>query len=339
MDKPTPEDNASQAPSAFRTWFDARVSPEVQRLMARWGRRLLMAAVLGVLVYKLTQVGWQNILRDIPTPPLFYLIFIGMYFGQPVVETFIYKIVWGLSWREIFPVILKKRVFNKEVVNYSGEANLFMWARQRLDRPGRLVFRDIKDNTILSSLTSMFMAATLLSTFLVTGVLPLEVLTSRVETAWLIGGGFCLVLMILLGIRFRRSVVALPGTLIRRIFGLHIGRQLFVQVLQILQWIVVMPDVPMEVWFALLAAQIIAQQIPLVPSKDLLVVAMSAELAGWLEVSASGIASMLLVSAVLDKVFNFLLFTYLTMRGARAGRREAATGLASEDEAVKLSDT
>ena len=325
MENSTPDDKSSHPPTRFRVWFDATFSEDVKKLMSRWGRRLLLAGVMVWLIYKLTQVGWENILRDIPTQPLFYLIFVGMYLGQPVAETFIYKIIWGLSWREIFPVILKKRVFNKEVVNYSGEANLFMWARQRMDRPGRLVFRDIKDNTIVSSLTSMFIAAALLSTFLLTGVLPLEVLTSRLETAWVVGGGFCLLLLILLGIRFRRSVIALPGTIVRRIFGLHVGRLLFVQALQILQWIVVMPDVPMAVWLALLSAQIIAQQIPLVPSKDLLVVAMSAELAGWLEVSESGIASMLLVSAMLDKVVNFILFSYLSMRESQRGVVREAT--------------
>lgn len=296
------------------------LTPEIKKILARWGQRLLLAGVVIWLFYQLTQIGWDNIWRDIPTEPLFYLIFIGMYLGQPVAETFIYKIIWRLPWKEIFPVILKKRVFNKEVVNYSGEASLFMWARGRLDRSGKLILRDIKDNTVISSLTSMLIAAGLLSTFLFAGVLPLELITEKLEVGWVIGGSFCLLLLVLLGIRFRKSVVALPGHQVRQIFGLHVGRLLFVQVLQILQWMVVMPEVPLAVWFALLSAQIIAQQIPLVPSKDLLVVAMSAELAGWLALSDSGLASMLLAATVIDKVVNFILFSVLSMRESRSRR-------------------
>ncbi len=295
------------------------LTPEIKKILAKWGQRLLLAGVVAWLFFQLTQIGWDNIWRDIPTQPLFYLIFVGMYLGQPVAETFIYKIIWGQPWKDMFPVILKKRVFNREVLNYSGEANLFMWARGRLDRSGRLIFRDIKDNTVISSLASMLIAAGLLSSFLFAGVLPLEMITDKLEMGWVIGGGFCLVLLILLGIRFRKSVIALPGKQIRQISGLHVGRLLFVQALQVLQWMVVMPDVPMAAWFALLSAQIIAQQIPLVPSKDLLVVAMSAELAGWLEISDSGLASMLLAATVIDKVVNFILFSILSMRGRRGG--------------------
>ncbi len=270
--------------------------------------------MFGILLYQLSDIGWGNIWRDIPTQPLFYVIFAGMYLGLPVAETFIYRLIWGLPFREILPMMIKKRVYNKDVINYSGEANLFLWARQRLDRSGRLILRDIKDNTVISSLTSMLIALGLLSTFLFSGLLPMEELVDGLETSWVIGGGFCLTLLIALAIRFRKSVVALPGTLVRKLFGIHVGRLIFVQTLQILQWVVVMPEVPFSAWFTLLSAQIVANQIPLIPAKDLLVVAASAELAGWLELSASGITGMLLVTAVLDKVVNLLLFSYLSTR-------------------------
>ena len=145
-------------------------------------------------------------------------------------------------------------------------------------------------------------------------MLPAEKLLSGLESTWVIGGGICLVLLVVLAIRFRKSVIAIPGKLVRQLFGIHVGRLILVQTLQVLQWIVVMPEVPLTAWFTLLSAQIVANQIPLIPAKDLLVVAASAELAGWLELSASGITGMLLVTAVLDKVVNFILFSYLSAR-------------------------
>lgn len=316
MDPAEDDESRSEAkkPSRLTAWLDEHIGKETRELLAKWGQRLLLAGVFAFLIYQLSLTGWSRILADIPTQPMFYIIFVGMYLGLPIAETLIYHLIWGLPYREIFPMMIKKRVYNRDVVNYSGEANLFVWARNRLDRSGRLILRDIKDNTVISSLTSMLIAFSLLSIFLFTGILPLEELMSRVETGWIIGGGFCLVLLIALAVRFRKSVIAFPGKLIRKLFGIHVGRLIFVQALQVCQWMVVMPEVPIASWFTVLAVQIIANQIPLIPSKDLLVVAAGAELASWINVSASGVQSMLLVTAMMDKVVNFLLFSYISIR-------------------------
>ncbi len=303
-----------QQPSKFNLWLDTKVSKQTQKRIMTWGRRLLLAGILGLLVYRLSDIGWTNIWHNIPSQPLFYVVFVGMYLGTPLAETFIYSLIWGLSFRQVFPVMLKKRVLNKDVVNYSGEANLFLWVRQHLDRSDRLILRDIKDNTVISSLTSMLIALGLLSTFLFTGLLPLDGLISELKTGWIIGGGFCLLLFIALAIRFRNIVIAFPGTLVRKLFGIHVGRLMFVQTLQVVQWAVVMPAVPLTAWFIPLSAYIVVNQIPIIPSKNLLVVAASAELAGWINTSESAIAGMFLVAAVLDKVVNFVLFSYLSTR-------------------------
>ena len=314
MTEQTRSDADSSTATGIKSWLDRTFSERTQKLAATWGRRLIFAGVLTLLVYQLSQVGWINILQSLPTHPLFYLIFVGMYLGLPIAETFIYRLIWGVRFRESFPIMLQKRVFNKDVLNYSGEARLYLWAKQTLDRPGRLILRDIKDNTVISSLTSMFIAVTLLSTFLFTGMLPFEALTGWLDTTWVIGGGLCLVLLIALALRFRKSVISLPANKTWKLFGLHAGRLLFVQTLQILQWMVVMPTVPIAAWFTFLATQIIANLIPLLPQKDLVVLAASPDIANWVGVSESGIAGMLLVSSVLDKVVNFILFTYLSTR-------------------------
>ncbi|MFK7845679.1 MAG: hypothetical protein AB8G77_10285 [Rhodothermales bacterium] len=302
--------------SKVREWIDRTFSEQTQRQIATWGRRLLLAAIIGYLIYQLADIGWAAVWNDIPTQPWFYIIFVGMYLGLPLAETLIYQLIWGLPAREVFPMMIKKRVFNKEVFNYSGEANLFLWAKKRLNLPGKEILRDIKDNTVISSLTSMLIAFGLLSTFLFTGVLPLEDIIGRLQTGWIIGGAFCLAMLIALAMRFRKSVIALPGRIVRRLFGIHVGRLIFVQVLQVLQWTVVMPDVGLTVWFTLLSAQIVANQIPFMPSKELLVASAAPQLAGALQVSESALLSMLLVVAALDKLVNFILFSYLSARDA-----------------------
>ncbi len=331
LDIAEPADEPGPEPQGFvhalRGWLDKNIAPETQQAIGKWARRLMMAGVFALLMYQLSIVGWNEVLQSIPSHPLIYLIFVGMYVGLPLAETLIYYLIWGLPARQIFPMMIRKRVFNKDVVNYSGEANLFLWARKRLDRPDRLILRDIKDNTVISSLTSMFMALGLLSTFLFSGMLPMEALMQRLETSWLIGGAFCLAMLLALAIRFRKSVIALPGQLVAKLFGIHVGRLVFVQVLQVLQWIIVMPEVSISVWIMLLSTQIVSNQIPLIPSKELLVMIASVELAEWFEVSESEILGMLLVMFVLDKVVNFVLFSYLSIR------KEEELGEKSEPDA------
>ena len=290
------------------------LSPELRKALITWGNRLLLVGVFAYMIVQLSGVGWEEIVNNLPTQPLFYLLFIGGYLGLPLAETFIYRILWGLPFRVSFPQLLKKRVYNKEVMNYSGEAHLYFWARNHVDRPGRRLLLDMKDNTIISSLTSMSVAVTLLVIFLLTGLLPFEALFREMERTWIIGGALCLVMLILLGIRFRRSVISLPARSAFALFFIHLSRLLFVKTLRVLQWMVVMPAVPITAWFSLLSLEIVMNQIPLLPSKEFLVVGASTELSNWLSISEAAVASMLLVTAVLDKIVNVILFAYLSTR-------------------------
>lgn len=278
-----------------------------------WGRRFLVAGVLVFLVVQLSEVGWAGIWRDLPVHPLFYLLFLGIYFGLPVSETIVYRLLWQLPFRQSFPVLLKKRVYNKDVISYSGEAHLYFWAKNRLDQPSRKILRDIKDNAVISSLTSMFLAITLLGIFMFAGLLPFKALIPEIEAGWLIGAGICAALLLVLAIRFRKTFIALPASMAFALLGLHLGRLLFVQMLQLVQWAVVMPEVPWSAWFTYLALQIVVNQLPL-PAKDLIVVGASTDLSAWLQVSETGVVGMLLVAVVLDKVLNLLSFAYLSWR-------------------------
>ena len=310
--------------SGARQWIRQRWNSGLRETVSRWGRRVVVAGVLGYLLYQLTGIGWAEIWRNLPTQPLFYIIFAGMYLGLPVAETFIYRRLWGIPFRRSLPVLIQKRVYNKDVLNYSGEAHLYVWAKNNVNRRPRLILRDIKDNTVISSLTSMSVALVLLGTFLFFFFLPFDSLIPRIETAWLVGGGFCAVLLAGVAIRFRKSVIALPLATALVLFGWHLARLLFVQTLQIFQWAVVMPEVPWSAWFMLLALQIVVNQLPLLPAKDLIVLGASTELSGWLDVSQAGVVGMLLVAVVLDKVANLVLFAWIAWRGRQSGGETAA---------------
>ena len=294
--------------------FIHSIPEERRKTIAKWTNRFLLTGVFTYLIYQLTSLDWSEALSEIPTNPLFYLIFGGIYFGLPIAESFIYRVLWNVPFRKIFPELIKKRVYNKDVLNYSGEAHLFAWAREHVNRTDKQLLLDMKDNTIISSLTSMTLAFSLLTIFLFAGYLPFDALFNGVNQNWIIGGVLCAVLLVLLALRFRRSVISVPGHIAATLFGIHVSRLLFVMGLQILQWMVGMPETAIEIWFVYLSLQIVANQIPLIPSKDVLVLAISKDLSQQLKVSEAAIVSMFGINVILDKLVNVVLFTYLSSR-------------------------
>ena len=225
------------------------ISEERRKAIAKWANRILMAGVFTYLIFQLTSLDWGEALREIPTNPFFYFIYGGIYFGLPVAESFIYRILWKAPFKKIFPELIKKRVYNKDILNYSGEAHLYAWARKNVDRTDKQLLIDLKDNTIISSLTSMTIAFSLLTLFLFTGYLPFDALFPGANQNWIIGGVLCAILLVLLTLRFRRSVISVSGPIAAALFGIHISRLLFVNGLQVIQWMVGMPETAIEVWF------------------------------------------------------------------------------------------
>lgn len=294
------------------------------------GRRLIRVAkvgfttgILAYLVYRLTDIGWGTILTSLPQTPWFYIIFVGMYLTLPLSEVLIYGRLWSISgWKALAPM-LKKRVYNKDVLGYSGDIYLYMWARERVDMPDRHVLHTVKDNVIVSSIASTLVAIVLLTAFVLTGQIALPTgLTEHTAlylTLALVGGA----VLVALGVRFRRSLVLLPGLTLLAIFGVHVMRLLVVQGLQVLQWSVVIPEVPLHAWLTFLAVQIIVSRIPLLPSRDLLFLGASLEVAHLVEVSSAAVAGMLLVHGVLDKTVNLILFAVLSLQDRRARARSA----------------
>ena len=181
------------------------------------------------------------------------------------------------------------------------------------------IFHSIKDNTILSAAASTFLAALLLITFIGFDIIILP-------EGWSLSGwvliaiiaGFCL-LIFALAFRFRKTIFSFDKKTISVVFFLHICRLLLTQVLQIIQWAVVMPDVPLINWITLLSAQIIISRIPLLPSRNLIFLGAGLEISEWLKISTPSIAGMLLAVNVLNQILYLFFFTFasLTMKKKR----------------------
>ncbi len=295
--------------------------------LIRLGKYLIQVGIVIILVYQIMGIGWREILSELPAVFLFYIIFLLIYFALPVTEYLTYSIRWPMKFWQSQEIFLKKRVYNKVVLGYSGEVQLFFWLQNRMAIDKKEAYEVVRDNNILSTLASTAIAVLLLAGFTVSGRLSIydwveydpAVLIPVVLIALFIGG-------YIFG-RYRSHIFTMNRRHALIIFTLHSGRMLLLAGLQIAQWYVVMPWVSVDIWFTMIVMQIILSRIPFLPNKDLVFIGTSLEFARHVDISVAGLAGLLLVNQVLDKLMNMVVFAFLSIRERRydASRKDRNT--------------
>ncbi len=285
--------------------------------LIRFGKYLIQGGIVIVLIYQISVIGWREIVSELPTVALFYVIFLLIYFALPVTEYVTYSIRWPLEFWQSQEIFLKKRVYNKVVLGYSGEVQLFFWLQNRMSIDKKEAYEVIRDNNILSTLASTTVALILLAGFTGTGRLSIYdwidydpvILIPVVLIVFVIGGYIFR--------RYRHYLFNMNRRHALIIFALHVGRMLLLSGLQVAQWYVVMPWVSIDIWFTMIVLQIILSRIPFLPNKDLVFIGTSLEFARHVDISVAGLAGILLVNQVLDKLMNVILFAFLSIREHR----------------------
>lgn len=273
-----------------------------------WSNRLLVLGVLVWLIFQLTEIGWNQVLLSLPTNPWFYFLFVLIYFSLPLAEMLIYRISWTYSLREAFKPFMLKKIYNKDVVGYSGEFYIYAWAKQHLKLSRRAIFSTIKDNNILSTIASTVVTFGLLAVLLFTEQIKVIELIPRSERVYALGGVAFSLVMIFFLVYFRKHIMGMSARTSGLIFGIHSFRLLFGQLLHIIQWAIIMPEVALYVWFTFVSIQLILTRIPFLPNQDLIFLGISVELSGLMDVSVAGVAGLMLANTVLTKLLNVFFF-------------------------------
>ncbi len=276
-------------------------------------RRVVVLVVVGVIIYQLFDIGWKEVLGSLPTQPLFYIIFLLLFFTLPVAEVFIYRQLWKFPSIEGFKTFLKKKVYNEELMGYSGEVHLFIWGRKHVPKPDKEVLKDIRDNSILSAMTSNIVAVSLIAFLVFAGHIELSQLIGEFDLLYTIAGIVLVIILVVLIVVFRKYLFSLPPRKAATIFSIYMTRFLIHQALMLMMWAVVIPGTPLSVWFTYLTVIIVINRIPFLPSKDLVFVWAGIELSHMLDMASAAVAGMLLVYSALKKVMNlgfFMLLTY-----------------------------
>lgn len=272
-----------------------------------WLRRLFVLVVIGLLIYQLTGIGWTKVFFALPTNPLFYVIFAVIYLSLPIAEIFIYKLSWRFSIRKILPVFMVKRVYNKDVIGYSGEAFFYLWAQKNIDEDHAQIFKTIKDYNILSSIASTSVALGLFSLFLLTQHIQLFHWFNEHNRMYLYLGDVFIILLITGLIIFRHVVISMPMRRAGIIFSILCGRLVLTQFLMIWQWHIILPNVEMNIWYTLISVGLLIDRIPLLPNLDVLSANASIKISPLLKAPTVTIAAIMLVNNALTKIIDVIL--------------------------------
>lgn len=275
----------------------------------RW---LFVAGILSYLAYQLTSIGWAEVWAELPTTPWFYILLLLMYATLPATEMVLYGTAWSADAWALLPALLRKRVLNNDVLGYSGEAYFLVWAHRNTNLGYRQIFETVKDNTVISSVASTSVAFLLLAIFFFTG--QIELLTQYLpEQSSLLAAGMAIfILVVAVGVNFRRTIFSLPPSLLLLIGAGHLTRFVLNNGFQVTQWAVVIPGVSVGSWITLLSLHIIINQVPFVPSRGLVFLSAGVGLSGPLQIPEAALASMLLAQALIDQGLNFLTYVGTT---------------------------
>ena len=271
-------------------------------------RILVQVGIFGLLFYQLYDIGFDELIRSLPVNPLFYLLYFLIYFSLPVAEIFLYRLKWPITWRSAFPIFIQKKVLNTDVVGYSGEVYLYHWAKNSLGLKAKEVAKFIKDNNILSSVASTFITLILLYYFATKGYVNVTEYIGRLDSSLIIGVLLGVVIVGILVYQFRRHIIHLNASDAIKVFALHASRIIIINVLQVFQYVVAVPEIPLEVWFSITALQIISTRLPL-PSTDALFTVAAIQLSGSFDISNEMLTGVLSANLVLKRILNVV--TYL----------------------------
>lgn len=221
---------------------------------------VLSVAMVGVLAYELLRNGLDGLSRAVPADPRFWLTFALFYLALPMGDFIIYRRLWAIPASGLI-ALLKKRIANDVLVNYSGEAYFYTWARARATMVAA-PFGAIKDVSILSAIAGNAITLLMLAAALPLGrdlLTPDQFRTALWSTAALIAISVPFLL-------FSRRVFSLPRRSLWEVFGIQCARVIASSSFTALAWHFALPSVSIGMWVLLAAGRLLVSRLPLISS-------------------------------------------------------------------------
>lgn len=295
--------------------------PRVTKIVLTVVRTVIAVAVVAFMYERLSEIGWDATLAALPRAPMFYVFFAVAYWILPFAEMLIYRALWPIRWRSL-PVFIRKRVYNELMFDYSGEAYLYLWAKDAVPPSPRGILSTIKDVNLLSGLASNSLTLLMLPVVILGGhVTLLQAPGDHPLVPLLLCAVLALALMAMLYV-FRRRIFSLSRRDAAVVGGLHVTRLLTIFALQVAQWSAALPQVPIGEWLMFLAAQLLLTRIPFLPNRDVMMMWLGVALAKAIAAPQAQVASMFLAAGALSLATHAFMFGVVTAVGlaTRKGR-------------------
>jgi hypothetical protein len=282
-------------------------------LNARWGkltlhvvRWLVPIFLLAFVGYSLTQVGWDHVWDARPRALGFYLVLLLQFFIQPIADLLIYRNLLGIGRPLPLSIMLRKRFLNTVMLDYSGEAYFFFWAKRKLDLKKGILLHAVKDSNVLSAGAGLAILCLMLLALVASGDVKLPAfLPAKVWTLASIGS-LPIVLCLALVIGGHR-VTALSRVEIASTFAIHVARSIAVLSLEFVLWWLSGALPSTLVCLEFVALRLLLTRLPLIPSKDLLFVGVGMAAAGLMDLSAPKVAAVLVTMTAVNQLQELVL--------------------------------
>jgi hypothetical protein len=275
---------------------------QISRII-RW---ILTISIFGFVFWRLSTIGWRDVIRAIPISFGTVILFSMCYAIQPFADYTIYRRLWKIPLSTL-PALFRKRALNEGVMDYFGEIYLIDWGnKSRIDSLGR-VASTVKDVSILSIISSHLLTLAVVIYLLSSDALEkLLIVDPQIKFHIYIACGF--VISLLVGtLALQRKVLALAGADLRFVAIIHAIRVFAFFGGSILLWSVAVPSVHFADWFLFMAAQLLASRLPLVPNRDLVMAGIGVALAPSLGTSAANVAGLFIGVSSAYLITNLLV--------------------------------
>jgi hypothetical protein len=282
-------------------------------LNARWGKLTLRVVrwlvpifLLAFVGYSLTQVGWGRVWEARPRALGFYLVLLLQFFIQPIADLVIYRNLLGIGRPLPLSIMLRKRFLNTVMLDYSGEAYFFFWAKRRLDLKKGILLHAVKDSNVLSAGAGLAILSLILLALVASGDVKLPAfLPAKFWTLASIGS-LPIVLCLALVIGGHR-VTALSRVEIALTFAIHTARSIAVLSLEFVLWWLSGALPSTLVCLEFVALRLLLTRLPLIPGKDLLFVGVGMAAAGLMDLSTPKVAAVLVTMMAVIQLQELVL--------------------------------
>jgi len=271
-------------------------------------QKLVGLAAIFAIARELSHIGLRELWAGLPGNPAFYAVFVAIYVLGPGVDALIYGRLWRTPLLFNLPALLRKRIYNEIVVDYSGEAYLYIWAKRNLALDGRKLISTIKDVNLLSGAASNVVTLILIAGLVAGGYGTVLASIDPDVVYALIAVATLSILVPLLLLVFRGKLLAVGRRALAAIMVAHVVRILLVLALQVVQWSTALPQVPVAQWMLFLAAQMLVTRLPFLPNRDIVLMGLGVALAPLISAPQSHVASMFVAAGALSLITHAVIF-------------------------------